>query len=169
MSAVDHDVQSAALAIRHVVQEHGDAFTRIGKPAQLDQVEWFGHVLGWTWPASYVDVLTRHDGVTVLDAIVFSFLESISVMLIFRERWHHPTGYWPVGSDGCGNYYTLALGERRGDGECPVVFFEMIESDTEPAYVVAPSYAEYVIQRMRDQCRLAHCPDIPQGEWITLD
>lgn len=150
-------VQDAVLAIRHVVQEHGDQCTRIGGPANIESIRWFGRLLGWTWPASYIEVLAQHDGVIVQDAIVFRFLESIEVFLLFHSTWHQPTGYWPVASDGCGNYFALALGPQNSAGECPVVFFEMISSEVDPKFTVAPSYADFVCGHMRKQCERVGC------------
>lgn len=151
------EVEAAVRAIRHVVQDHGDAGTRLGGQANAEAVHWFGRLLGWDWPRSYVDILTRHDGVMVQDAIVFGLVESIERFLMLREAWHRPDGYWPVASDGCGNYYALAIGRRDSVGECPVVFFEMIASPEQPESTVAESYAAFVRGHMRQQCERLGC------------
>ena len=155
--AIPPQVSQAVLAIRHVVQDHGDAGTLIGGPASTPGIVWFGRLLGWSWPASYLQVLEKHDGVCVQDAMVFSFLQSFKAFLIFHDRWHGPNGYWPIASDGCGNYYALSFAMRRPDGECPVVFLEIIQSETEPRETVATTYAEFIISHMAAQCRRVGC------------
>lgn len=60
--------ERAILAIRHVVQDHGDEGTRLGQAALLEGIRWFGGLLGWSWPPSYLEVLGKHDGVMVQDA-----------------------------------------------------------------------------------------------------
>ena len=149
--------EEAVRAIRHVVQDHGDEGTRLGGPANLESLHWFGRLLGWEWPPSYVQVLARHDGVVVQDAIVFRFVESIERFLMLHAAWHHPGGFWPVGSDGCGNYFALSLGRRDPAGECPVVFFEMIASAEQPEYTAASDYAEFVRDHLRQQCERVGC------------
>jgi cell wall assembly regulator SMI1 len=150
--------REAVEAVRHVVQEHGDDHSRLGGPADPDAVRWFARLLGWEWPPSYVDVLASHDGVLVEDAIVYRFVESIETLLLRHQSWHRPDGFWPVASDGCGNYYALALAQRQGGGECPVVFFDMIADRDRPADAVAPSYADFVCGLMRRQCERRECP-----------
>lgn len=147
----------AVRAIRHVVQEHGDAHTRLGGTANLRGIVWFGQLLGWRWPPSYLQIIEKHDGVLVQDAIVWSFLESFEAFLRFHDAWHRPDGFWPVATDGCGNYYALSFALQHESGECPVVFFDMIESGTEPREEVAPTYADFVIQHMARQCRRVGC------------
>jgi cell wall assembly regulator SMI1 len=149
--------EDAVRAIRHVVQDHGDEGTRLGEPADSKAFLWFGQLLGWEWPPSYVEVLARHDGVTVQDAIVSRFVESIEAFLILHESWHHPAGYWPVATDGCGNYFALSFGHRDSNGECPVVFFEMSANDEQPESTVAASYAEFVQTQMGHQCKRLGC------------
>jgi hypothetical protein len=153
-------VQSAVRAIRHVLQEHGDEGTRIGGPANPEAIRWFGQLLGWVWPGSYVEVLSHHDGVVVQDAIVLRFLDSIERFLIFRAAWHRPDGFWPVADDGCGNYFALALGRRDTGGECPVVFFEVMANVQEPAYTVAENYTRFLRDYMRRQCERLGCSEL---------
>src|SRR5262245_8635816 len=105
----------AIVAIRHVVQAHGDAQTVLGQTANLPGITWFGSLLGWSWPPSYLGVLAKHDGVRVQDAILFSFLESFELFLLVHDKWHRSDAYWPVSTDGCGNYTALALGERGAE------------------------------------------------------
>ena len=156
--------EDAILAIRHVVQEHGDAHTRLGRAARIEGMQWFGRLLGWSWPRNYVEVLGKHDGVLVQDAIVFGFLESIDAFLLYHDAWHRPAGYWPVAGDGCGNYFCLALRQSAGAEEEPVVFFEMIESRDTPARRVANSYAAFVAKHMRDQCLRLGCTSAMGGD-----
>ncbi len=138
----------AIQAIRHMVQDHGDELTRLGGNAPVSGVIWFGQLLGWRWPPSYLQVIGKHDGVLVQDAIVFSFLESFQLFLTLHTCWHRPAGYWPVATDGCGNYYALSFGSQNEEGECPVAFFDMIESETEPLEEVAHTYADFVVQHV---------------------
>lgn len=152
--------QQALLAIRHVVQEHGDEHYRLGHSASLDAIRWFGSLLGWSWPRSYLDVLAKHDGVVVQMAIVFSFIESVDRFMLLHDHWHRPDGYWPVAGDGCGNYYALAMANRNDGGECPVVFFEMIQNREAPVYQVATNYAEFIVEHMAEQCRDVGCTRI---------
>jgi hypothetical protein len=88
---------------------------------------------------------------------VFGFVESIELFLILHGPWHRPDGYWPVASDGCGNYFALAIGQRDSGGECPIVFFEMTASAEKPAYTVAECYAAFIREHMRQQCERAGC------------
>jgi hypothetical protein len=149
--------EQAILAIRHVVQDHGDEGTRLGDAALCDGIRWFGSLLGWAWPTSYLEVIGKHDGVMVRDAWVFSFLESVERFLFLHERWHRPDGFWPVASDGCGNYFALSLGRTHPLGESPVVFFDMIESPEEPVELVAENYAAFIVGHMRRQCECLGC------------
>jgi hypothetical protein len=153
--------EDAVRAIRHVVQKHGDAGTRLGGPADRDALDWFGRLLGWHWPPSYLDVLARHDGVVVQDAIVFGFLESVGRFLTLHGLWHRPAGFWPVASDGGGNYYALALGRRDAAGECPVVFFEILASAEQPECTVAENFADFLFDHMTLQCRREGCSGQP--------
>lgn len=121
-------------------------------------MKWFADRLGWSWPTSYVEVLSRHDGVLVQDANVYGFLESIDHFVnILHGSWHRPNGYWPVGNDGCGNYYALFMAQPPRSDDSPVMFFEMIESQEQPSRTVAANYPEFVTQQMRAQCRDAGC------------
>jgi hypothetical protein len=140
-----------------VVQDHPDEGTRLGSRADAEAVRWFGQVLGWAWPPSYVDVLSRHDGVVVQDAILLGFVASIERFLPYHRSWYRPGGYWPIASDGCGNYFALALGQRDAAGECPVVFIDTMADAEEPAYTVAASYAGFVRGHMRCQCERFGC------------
>jgi hypothetical protein len=144
----------AVLAIRHAVQEHGDEHYRLGEPASIENVCWFGSLLGWTWPASYLAVLRKHNGVWVKGAMILSFLESIDIFLIFHETWHKPNGFCPVASDGCGNYFVLSIGELGAMGECPVVF---LEYGTENIGIVGRTYAEFVVNHLAHECADAGC------------
>jgi hypothetical protein len=129
--------QQAILAIRHVVQDHGDEGTRLGRAADCEGIRWFSGLLGWSWPPSYLEVLAKHDGVVVQLALIFSFLESIQRFLFLHGEWHRPDGFWPVASDGCGNYFALSFSNPRPSGEAPVIFFDMIESQEEPVETLA--------------------------------
>ncbi len=148
--------EQAVLAIRHVVQEHGDEETKVGGSATLSGIVWFGQLLGWQWPQSYLEVLEKHDGVLVQDAIIFSFLHSFECFLFLRDDWQE-LAFWPVATDGCGNYYALSLNQSDSAGECPVVFFEMMQSQEEPSEVFAPTYAEFICKRMMEQCEFLGC------------
>lgn len=135
-------IEDAVLAIRRAVQESAELGTKIGPPGNLDGISWFGTVMAIRWPKSYLSILARHDGVLVGDAILFSFEESIQRMLVLRDTFRL-RGYWPVGEDGCGNYYVLSLSEER-DGECPVRFIES-SLDYQPTGLCFASYAQYVV------------------------
>jgi hypothetical protein len=144
----------AIRAIQHVVQDHGDKGTRLGSEGSPHGMEWFGRLLGWTWPPSYLEILAVYDGVMVQDAIVYSFSESIESFMFFHDQWHRPNGFWPVGGDGCGNHYALSFGQRNSTGDCSVV---MIYQDTPETTEKGTSYADFIIRRMRDQCERVGC------------
>src|SRR3954469_11720093 len=84
--------EQAILAVRHVVQDHGDEGTTLGRSALCEGVRWFGGLLGWSWPPTYLEVIGKHDGVMVQDAWVFGFLESVERFLLLHEAWHKPDG-----------------------------------------------------------------------------
>ncbi len=149
--------EQAILVIRHVVQDHGDEGTRRGQATFCEGIRWFGGLLGWSWPASYLEVIGKHDGVMVQDAWVFSFLESVERFLLLHEPWHKPDGFWPVASDGCGNVFALAFGHPSPSGEVPVVFFDMIESRERPVETIAESYAAFIVHHMQRQCEQLGC------------
>lgn len=151
--------QQAIAAIRHVVQDHGDAHTRLGRPAPIEGMNWFAQLLGWTWPPSYLGVLGKHDGVMVCDAILLSFLESFEIFLVWRETWRHQ-GYWPIGSDECGNYWLLDLAQSRPDRECPVLFLETMTGESA---IKADSYSDFVVDHMARQCADVGC----STQWRT--
>jgi hypothetical protein len=102
-------------------------------------------------------VIGKHDGVMVRHAWVFSFLESVETFLFLHGEWHRPDGYWPVATDGCGNYFALSFGHPHPSGEAPVVFFDMIESQEEPVEAVAESYAAFIVRQMRRECEDLGC------------
>lgn len=149
--------EQAVLAIRHVVQDHGDEGTRLGGAAQCQDVRWFGGLLGWSWPPSYLEVIGKYDGVRVQHAWIFGFLESVETFLFLHGEWHKPDGYWPVATDGCGNYFALSFGHPRPSDEAPVVFFDMIESQDEPVETVAESYAAFIVRQMGRECERLGC------------
>jgi hypothetical protein len=127
---------------------------KLGQAASTDDLAWFGSLLGWTWPPSYLEVLGRHNGVWVKQAIIFSFLESIDVFLLYRSEWHRHDGYWPVATDECGNYFSFSIGDRNGQGEYPVVF---LEYGTQNCGTVGRTYAEFVVNHLADECRHLGC------------
>ena len=90
-------------------------------------------------------------------AWVFSFLESVETILFLHGEWHKPDGFWPVATDGCGNYFALSFGHPRPSGEAPVVFFDMIESQEQPVETVAESYAAFIVRQMRRECEDLGC------------
>ena len=151
------ETDAAVSAIRHVVQDHPDEGTKLGGRADLDSVRWFGQILGWAWPPSYLDLLSRHNGVVVQHVILLGFVQSIEQFLLHFRSWHRPDGYWPIASDGCGNYFALALGKRDLAGESPIVFIDTITSVHEPAYTAAINYARFVHEHMREQCNRVGC------------
>ena len=109
------------------MQEHGDENYRLDQPATVENLTWFGKLLGWMWPLSYLAVLEKHDGVCVKGvkgAIVLSFLGSIDLFLVYHEDRHKPDGYWPVAHDECGNYFAFSMEKQDATGECPIVFLE---------------------------------------------
>lgn len=135
-------VDLAIAKIRDAIQGCTETHFLLGKPADLDQIGWFGALLSYSWPESYLSVLDEYDGVTVDGATIFSFIQSIEILLIFRERFTSKR-YWPVGSDGCGNYFVLSIGQTQ-DGECPVLFLDAAE-DFAPAGETIKNYAFFVI------------------------
>jgi hypothetical protein len=141
-------VREAILAIRETVQDHGDDRTVIGKPARLDEVNWLGGLLGFTWPQQYLDLIAAHDGVTVRQADVPPFFEAFRTFVVHREPWQ-ALQFWPIAEDRCGNYWVLPLREQQ-NGDCPVYFLDH-ESDTgmaAPAEVVADSIPAFIIDYM---------------------
>ncbi len=155
-------VENALNAIRHVVQDHSDEGTHLGVPADMESIHWFGRLLGWEWPPSYVELLSRHNGVNVQDAIVFGFLESIEIMLQHRETWRHQ-GYWPVATDGCGNFFVMALGQRVASGEGPVIFLDAAAETNDQPSVVATSYPDFIVDQMRQQCEGFDCTELAES------
>jgi hypothetical protein len=156
----------AVSAIRHVVQEHGDEHTVLGAAADAAPIQWFGELLGWQWPHSYLVVLAKHDGVMVQDAIVHSFLKSFECFLVHHDRWYKPRHFWPVAEDGCGNYWVLCLRQSKANNECPVAFLDH-ESDggyLHPEHIAAETYADFVIMQMAEQCDRCGCADLQSQE-----
>lgn len=147
-------VMEAIRAIQHVVQDHGDKDTRLGSEASLNGMVWFGRLLGWTWPPTYLKILAMYDGVLVQDAWLYSFKETMDTFLFLQDRWHRPDGFWPVGNDGCGNYYALSFGQCDSTGEYAVV---MIYHDAPDPVEEGTNYAEFIVRRMRDQCERLGC------------
>jgi hypothetical protein len=147
--------EHAVSSIRHVVQEHGDEHTKLGVSGSAEGIKWVGNLLGWSWPPSYLEVIEKHDGVMVGDVVLFSFLESFDCLMRLHDQWHGVNGFWPVGSDGCGNFYAFAAGPVSG--EPPVVFLDMIESSMRPVASLGDNYAAWVVERMNLECTRAKC------------
>jgi hypothetical protein len=141
-------VRDAILAIRQTVQDHGNEDTFIGLPASLDQVNWLGMLLGFTWPQHYLDLITVHDDVTVRQAHMPAFFDAFRTFIVHRDPWQM-SQFWPIAEDGCGDYWVLPLKEQH-DGDCPVYFLDH-ETDTgmaAPDRVVSDSIAAFVIDYM---------------------
>lgn len=96
------------------------------------------------------------DGVIVGNTILLNFLESIEICMILPERGHRADGYWPIASDGCGNYSVLAMGKKSETGECPVEFVDAMQG-YDSGSTVAESYADFVCQMMKEECESAKC------------
>lgn len=151
-------VMQAIRFIEHVVQDHGDEHTVLGlygtgggmDPAAM---EWFGRLLAWSWPPSYVETLGKYNGVIVKNAIVHSFIKSIDYFMSMRESWQ-PAKYWPVSDDECGNYHVLSLELRDDRGECPVL---AIYHDVEQPIKYADNYAQFIVRLMGEQCESVGC------------
>ena len=141
----------AVAAIRKAAQDYGDEHTVIGRPADVGAVRWVGQLLGWEWPQDYVAILSKHNGVEVRFAILYAFLKSFEMFLLFREEWHEPRPFWPVADDECGNYWALDLGRMESGGNaCPVVFFDHGQSIAEPVEELE-SYSAFVVRLMNEQ------------------
>jgi hypothetical protein len=97
----------------------------------------------------------------VRHAWAFSFLECVETFLFLHGEWHKPDGFWPVASDGCGNYFALAFGHPRPSGEAPMVFFDMIASREEPIEMVAESYAAFIVRQIRRSARISVAGSCP--------
>ena len=148
----DPTADDAVLAIRHAVQEAGEDFESIGKPAHLEAIRWFGdRLLQWRWPRSYTDVLRKHDGVRFLTPILFGFNESISTFLAFQDLWLRDRRRWPVGGDGCGSYWVLSLDEQREDGEWPVRFIDHEDGPISEGQLAGATYADFVVRLLRNK------------------
>jgi len=99
-------------ALRHVVQDHGDQDTEIGKPGDAEMAKWIGKILGMTMPPSYLQILAQRNG---LDDRLFDLMYSMELYAIYRDRWGAPVDFWPVAGDGCGNYI-CACEQPQGPG-----------------------------------------------------
>jgi hypothetical protein len=132
---------SAVEALRLAIQNTEVPDAVLGVPADIEAMNWFGSLLGFRWPATYLAVLGKHDGFFLGGASVYSFAQSVNLMMVFREKFRQRS-YWPVGGDGCGNYFVLALNEMNQD-ECPVYFTEGA-SDWLQGEKSFPSYSHFV-------------------------
>lgn len=132
--------------LRSAIQATRVRDARIGKPADLEAALWIGKLLGFTWPRSYLAILGKHDGFFLGRCTVFSLAQSLEVMLMFRETFRR-RGHWPVGGDGCGSYFVLAVHELHAR-ECPVYF-----ADGNDDWIARapghPTYADFVIHACR--------------------
>lgn len=141
----------AVLAIRSAVQAASLPDAQTGGPADLDAAAWLGSLLGYRWPNSYMAVLSKHDGASAGGAIFFSIVLSIAEMLIFREKFRSK-GFWPVGGDGCGNYFVLATHELVSN-ECPVLFLES-SADYMPTGTRYSTYSQFVVAEVVERRRV---------------
>jgi hypothetical protein len=150
------NLREAILVIRETVQDHGDEHTFIGRPGRLDEVNWLGKLLGFTWPQAYLDLIRGHDGVTVRKAHIPPFFDAFRSFIVHREPWH-ALHFWPIAEDGCGDFWVLSLKEQQ-NGDCPVYFLDH-ETETgmaAPDRFVANSIATFIIDYM-------------QGSWARDD
>lgn len=144
--------EQAIHAIRYVVQEHGNAHTIIGQHAKTDDIVWLTGLLGMPIPPLYLQILSTHDGVHVIDRELYSLRESFDSLMLFRDEWLGSTQFWPVADDGCGNYYVLLTQQKSNTGESPVAFLDHEISLTEPEFLVASSYAHFCLFQMARIC-----------------
>jgi hypothetical protein len=137
----------AVVSIRRAVPKAGEEFERLGDPANMQAVKWFGErLLQWRWPSTYLGVLRTHDGVAFTSPILFDFLSSIRVFLVFQDRWFRERPRWRVGGDGCGSYWVLSFDEQREDGECPVRFIDHEDGPLSDGSVEGITYADFVVR-----------------------
>jgi len=148
------EIEQSILAIRHVVQEHGDQHTELAGPITHDGPSFFVEKFGWRWPPDYLALLQRHDGLSVRDLTVFSFTGALEIFFVLREHLE-PHHLWPVAPDGSGNYF--AIDTSRG-GES--VWFLEAWREYRPAPSSQPqSVAEWLKRRATQQCVAVGCAE----------
>jgi hypothetical protein len=146
------DIEQGINAIRHVVQEHPDAHTELRNPIAHEGPSFFADRLGWKWPAEYLALLQRHDGLSVRDVTIFSFTEAVETFFLLRRELE-PQYLWPIAPDGSGNYYAVDI--SRGGGS---VWLLEASREFRPAPSERPpSVALWLKQRADQQCVAAGC------------
>ena len=103
-----------------------------------------------TFSGEYTDFLLQTNGVWVGgDALlgvppVEAALDGLQTRELFLQDWPPGAGWWPVASDGLGNYYVLMTRPPDGVGGAPVGFVETGTSLSKIHSVVASSYWAFV-------------------------
>jgi len=153
------DIDSAIAHVRHVIQEHAPSDFGLGQPARLDDLRWLANLLGWRLPDAYLRTIEVYDGVFAgLDKILSSDC-SFETLRSYRNEWHRPDGYWPVGADGCGNYWAMNVSQKNSYPPGTVFFYDH-ERDADPSVlsdVFTPTYPAFVSAIMRRSCDESGC------------
>ena len=153
------DVACAIAHVRHVIQEHAPVHFKLGAPARLDDVRWLAKLLGWDLPDAYLRTIEIHDGVFAGFDMVLSSDRAFKTLRIFRNEWHRPDGYWPVGADGCGSYWAMNICRQGAIPPGSVLFYDH-ERDADPdvlSNVFAATYPAFVSAMMQRSCNAADC------------
>ena len=137
------DVKSVIQDLRRAIQDYGSEHSQLGPVADAAAASWQVSKYGFSLPDEYFEFVATHDGAVLLDPVYFSMAESLRFLAIYRHDWAEPPRFWPVSTDGCGNYYCLDV---RDSSESPgqVVFIDTMEAPAEPSRVVAASFIEFV-------------------------
>jgi hypothetical protein len=157
--AIQYSLPDAVSLVRHVIQEHADEHYVLGNSARMDKIAWLATLLGWEFPQCYLDFISIYDGVFVGLDMVLSSDEAFDILSIFRDRWHKPDGYWPVGSDGCGDYWAMSIRQQETHPPGTVFFYdhEFTEDASRLRDFFAPDYASFVAALMRRSCEEHEC------------
>lgn len=155
-------LQDAIEIVQHVIQDHADEDYNLGKPANMGKVKWLAKLLGWNFPENYLEFISIFDGVHAGGYEVISSDRAFDVLSVFEKRWHKPNGYWPVGSDGCGDYWVMSISQQGENAPGTVFFYDHeIESDrSNLTEIYAPDYSTFVAKMMLYTCEEYDC------DWI---
>ena len=143
ITLINYSTSDAITAIQYALQNCDEGEFQFNKKKfDVESLEWFGTLISFTWPRSYKEILQKFNGFSIGNTHVYSFIESIEILRTFREKFKNEQ-YWPIGTDGCGNYYVLNTAKLEHE-ECPVFFLEA-DSDYSASNESFSSFESYVV------------------------
>jgi cell wall assembly regulator SMI1 len=125
--------------------------------ATAEQIQLLQKYFDLQLPTQLVEWLGCCNGPCVAQGGVFGVRPDRTFLDIINYAKQHPhwqQNHWlPIGGDGCGNYYVLALDPSNADS-CPVFFIDHEADYDELSHQVAPDLWHFLHWLFKDELKL---------------